>query len=106
MTQITATEVQGYEKSAAAIAHLVDDTREILEGLLALRAAEGVNDFAIAAVMSTPAVNRIRLGWELFEVLTEGAGIDSESMLLKSLHIDDYVLTRAAIWAPQDELAA
>lgn len=99
MTDATqTTDTIAYKRSADAISTLVDETQGVLEGLQALRSLDSPVDHAIQAVLDVREINRIRLGWELFEVLTEGRGLDSEEMLLEALGVDNFMLARDALW--------
>ncbi len=92
-----------FERTAAALAELVQEAADVLFGLRALRQLDSPNDRAIEAVLAIPEVNRVRLGWELLEVLSEGAGIDSEALIGSFLDPYDMHLAREALWASGPE---
>ena len=72
--------------------------RDVLEGLRALRSLDSQADCAVTAVLAVPEVNRVKLGWELLEVLTEGSGWDSPAILATHIPASDLRLAREALW--------
>lgn len=69
---------------------------EMLRGLHALRRLGA--DEAVAAIEALQEVRKVRLSWELWEMLLDGEGIDADALLLEHIELGDVLLARAALW--------
>lgn len=102
MSKATSDAFESYEQSARTIDELIDEVRGVLEGLRAPRHLDSRAEWAIEATLTVPGVNRVRLGWELVEVLAEGSGFDSDAILPGQITEADRALAREALWAPAE----
>lgn len=89
--------LEAYGKTARAIGTLVRDHEDLLRGLTGLAQLGGVASEAIAAVRDLPDVRKIRLGWELFETLTQGDGLEPEVFMFEVLPFEMVELLTSAL---------
>jgi hypothetical protein len=53
---------------------------------------------AVEALLELRSVNSTRLGWELWEAIVEGDGLDPEPFLIEAIDLETIDFARAAIW--------
>ena len=74
----------------------MDQQRDVLGGLRALRALGSDATTAVDAVMELPSIRRLLLSWELAVALAETEGRDGRDALVDLIGIDDVELIEAA----------
>jgi hypothetical protein len=89
------------------LAEWVDGNGRLLWCLVTLRRLGSEGSVAVDAVLALRRVARVRSSWALWEALVEGAGADSETMLLDVLSFTRLEQARFALWGPSwaDDLA-
>ncbi|MDQ3765856.1 MAG: hypothetical protein M3346_00705 [Actinomycetota bacterium] len=87
-----------WASGATTLAKWLDDSRDLLDGLLGLRELGERGAAAVDVVASLREVQKIRLAWELWEALVHADGGDPERLLLDHVPIDLIELGRSAIW--------
>lgn len=60
------------------------DHEDLLRGVAALRELGDQAFTAVTAVLVVPEIRKLRLGWELWEAMAEGQGLDPEVLLLEA----------------------
>lgn len=91
-----ATVPSGVDGPRAAASRWMDEQRDVLVGLRALRALGSDATPAVDAVMELPSVRRLLLSWELAVSLAESEGRDGRDALVDLLGVDDVELIEAA----------
>ena len=89
---------RGVEGPRATATKWMDERRELLVGLKALRALGTEAAAAVEVVMGLPPIERLVLSWELAVALAEEEGQDGRGALVDLLGIDDVELIEAAVF--------
>lgn len=87
-----------YRQSAEKLASLLHRNDDLLLGLVGLRELGAQADEAVETVRELPTLKHLRLGWELFEAMLEGDGLDPEALLLEAYPLELVGRARRALW--------
>lgn len=85
-------------KGALALGRLLDEHEDVLEGLVGLRELGPAVADAVAAVMASRDLRRLRLSWELFDAVVADEGLDPEVVLKQHLPAQLLDLGHRALW--------
>lgn len=86
-----------YLEFCNTLATWIDEHGSVIDGLAGLRDLDG-SAAAIDAVLQVKDIKRIRLGWEFWEAMVDGDGLDPEALLLDYLGFDTIEVCRTAFW--------
>lgn len=87
---------------ATTLAEWLDDHQAVLRGVVALRELGDEAYPAVTASLLIPTLRRMRAGWELWEALADGEGLDPEALLFEAAPIQLIALGHAAFWGETD----
>lgn len=86
---------------ATTIREWLDDHDGLLNGIDELRCLGDEGAVALDAVMNVREVKKFRLGWELWEAMLEGDGVDPEVLLDEHVPYESLELGRRALWGEE-----
>ena len=86
-----------------ALAEWIDGNGRLLTCLLTLRRLGSEGSVAVDAVLGLRRVARVRSSWELWRALIEGAGGETEPLLLRELSLSTIESAQLALWGPWEQ---
>jgi hypothetical protein len=85
-------------KWASTLAEWLEDHEAVLNGIVALRELGDEAYPAVTACLLVPRLRRMRHGWQLWEALADGEGVDAEVLLFDAAPARLIAVGHAAFW--------